>query len=419
VTRGRGRLIAVLLWTAAVAVVVLLSLRRYDVGNVIGADFKIWLQTARDVRAHRSPWRSSSLGLFLYPPTIPLLLAPFANATAPVHLWHIWTGLEIAAFVVGVVIFVRDQAPRLRTWQLPILFGFCSVTVLHFWPVTVSLYYGQSDAFVFAVLVWAGLASSRARNTARGILIGVGALLKGWPALVGLALWQRGLEGRGRAVKAFVVTVLLAPISIVAVGGVSGVTGFIRNNVDARNQHLTSASVWGAPKLLFTRSAGSPVPLFVSPAARIAVTAIVLVWVVGLLLTAVRTPGDPSLCMWNVVLCVVLLLPISHLWYSLYALPLLWTWATRVLARSPRWSTQEVVVTVVLVLWWIVEYKRRTNQDLGAEPDVSSVRFCVVFAANLIACTFSVLGARSISRCPRSNRARREFSGEAWTRRRV
>ncbi len=219
------------------------------------------------------------------------------------------------------------------------------------------------------------------------------ALLKGWPVLLGVVLWPRRLEGRARALKSFAMTVLLAPILIVAAGGLSGATDFFRSNADARNQHLVSASVWGAPKLLFSRS-GFARPLFVSSGVRFAVTALLLAWVLALLVTAVRTPGDPSLCMWNVMLCLVLLLPISHLWYSLYALPLLWIWATRTLVRAPRWRTEEIVVTAVLLVWWLVQYRRRTNQDLGPQPDISSARFCVVFAANLIACTFSVLGAR-------------------------
>ena len=118
-----------------------------------------------------------------------------------------------------------------------------------------------------------------------------------------------------------------------------------------------------------------------------------LAWVVGLLVIALRTPGDPSLCMWNVTLCVVLLLPVSHLAYTLYALPILWVWASRVLVRAPRWNWQEITVLAVLLLWWGVQYPRRTNQDLGPEPTISSLRYCVVFGANLIVCTFSVLGA--------------------------
>lgn len=398
------KLIVGFMWAAAIAVTILLAHRRYNVGNVIGADFKIWLQTARDVAARRNPWRPSPLGLFLYPPTIPLLLAPFAHAAELVRLWHVWTGLEIAAFVAGVVAFVCNVAPRLRTWQLPLVFGFCSVTVLHFWPVTLALYYGQSDAFAFAVLLWAGFASSRARATGFGILIGVAGLLKGWPVVLAAVLWQRGLEDRRRAVKAFVVTILLAPIMIIAVGGVSGVTGFFRNNADARNQHLASASVWGTPKLLFSRT-GFASPLFVSPGVRLVVTAMFLAWVVGLLVSALRTPGDPSMCMWNIMLCVVLLLPISHLWYTLYALPLLWIWGCRVLERAPRWDYREIAVVAVLLAWWIVQYKRRTNQDLG--PDLtmlSSARYCVVFGANLIACTVSVIGARTVMGPTRNDR---------------
>jgi hypothetical protein len=155
---------------------------------------------------------------------------------------------------------------------------------------------------------------------------------------------------------------------------------------------------------LFSRT-GFARPLFVSSGVRLAVTAMLLAWVVGLLVTALRTPGDPSLCMWNVMLCEVLLLPVSHLWYTLYALPLLWIWGSRALERAPKWDYREIAVLAVLLVWWIVQYKRRTNQDLGPDPTMlSSARYCLVFGANLIACTFSVIGAATVMGPTRNDR---------------
>ncbi len=366
----RRKAVAASLWVAVIGITAFLIWRRYDIGDRTGVDFRLWHHAALEVAAGRSPYVASQFGVFYYPPTIPLLFAPFVHAAGPVHLWHAWTGLEIAAFVGGVVLFVCDRAPRLRTWQMALLFGFCSVTLLHFWPVTLAMYYGQSDAFVFSVLVGAGFASSRARTGAYGILIGLAGLLKGWPVLLGLVLWQRGLRDHARAVKAFALTVMLAPILMLAVGGISGVKGFLHNNADAGHQRLASASVWGAPKLAFSRTSFAR-PLFVSSGLRLAVTAMLLAWVVGLLVVALHTQGDPSLCMWNVMLCIVLLLPISHLWYTLYAVPLLWIWGSRVLERSPDWDYREVSVFVVFVVWWLIQYKRRTNQDLGPDSACS------------------------------------------------
>ncbi len=398
VTGARGKVITASLWAAAFVATALLAWKRYHVaGNIIGTDFRLWLDAARDVAAGHNPYRASTFGSFVYPPTLALLLAPFVHA-GPVHLWNIWTALEIAALVLAVAAFVFDESPRVPGWRRPVLFAFCSFTVLHFWPVGIGLFYGQSDAFAFAALMLAGLASSRARPATRGALIGVAGLIKGWPAAAGLALLQRGLQRRREAIVGLLVAVLLAPISILAIGGGSALTGFLKSNVDAKSQHLVSASLWGAPKLLFSRTAAAR-PLFVSSGVRVLVTAILLAWVLGLLLTALRTPGDPSLCMWNVTLCVVLLLPVSHVAYTLYGLPILWVWASRVLRRAPRWASQEIAVVAVLLVWWVVQYTRRTNQDLGPDATMlSSVRYCVVFAANLMAATFSVIGARSFLR---------------------
>jgi hypothetical protein len=226
-------------------------------------------------------------------------------------------------------------------------------------------------------------------------VLGVSAVLKGWPLGIGLVLLQRGLRRRRESVVAFVLTILVAPILIVAVAGGSGLADFFRNNFDARTQPLTSDSVWGVPKLLFSRS-GIGRPLFVSPFVRFGVTAILVVWVIGLVVVALRTAGDPSMCLWNVTLCVVMLQPVAHTTYALYGLPILWLWTARVLTRSPSWSSREVAAALTLFAWWAIN----TRAWPGADPlaVVSAARYCVVFGANLAACTVSVACARSTTR---------------------
>jgi hypothetical protein len=321
-----------------------------------------------------------------------MLLAPFAHADQ-VDVWKAWTGLEIAALIGGALVFVLEVSRRLPSWKPPVLFAFCTVTVFNFWPATVGLRLGQTDAFVFALLLCSGLMASRGRTVGRSVLLGAAGLLKAWPAGAALVLLQRGLQRRRDAIVAFVVTIALAPVLVVVAGGRSGISDFFRNNYDARTQPLTSDSVWGVPKLLFSHR-GPGRALLVSPVLRYGVTVLLLAWVVGLVVVALRTPGNPSLCLWNVTLCVVLLQPVSHTTYSLYGLPLLWLWVARVLTRAPKWTGREIAPALVLFAWWALHTRAWPGTTL---EEVSAARYCIPFFANLIACTVSVVAARSVA----------------------
>ena len=379
----------VTLWGLALLVTAVLIHQRYRgaVSGSIGADFLIYLHAAHLVAAGHSPYQAN--GAFVYPPTLALLLAPFIHA-APIHVFQAWTVLELAALLVGVAAFVAIEAPKLRAWQQPILFIICAVTVFHFWPLTIGLFLGQADAFVFAALMLSAWVASRDWPATRGVLIGIAGLLKTWPAAVVASLCQKGTERRLRAVTAFVVAILIAPVLAVAFGGGSGFVDFVKSVVSARSQHLVSDSVWGAPSLLFSNS-GLAHPVVVSVPLQVLSTAALLIWVTSLLLLALRTSGDKVMCTWNVTFCIVLLLPVSHLAYTLYCLPVLWLWASRIL-ESKRLTWQQFLAPGVLILWWVIQTK--AWPDSGSSSAISAVHYCVVFSANLVACSASVLGAR-------------------------
>lgn len=247
------------MWALALLVAAALVHQRYRqaVSGGVGADFLIYLHAARLVAAGHSPYQGG--GEFVYPPTLALLLMPFVHLP-PIRVFRAWTLLELLALVVGVAAFVAIEAPKLERWLRPVLFVVCAVTVLHFWPLTVGLYLGQADAFVFAALMLSVWSASRDRPAARGALIGVAGLLKVWPAVVIVSLWQRGAGSRPRAAAAFVVTVLVAPLLALVLEGVSGLSGFVRTVVSARTQHLVSDSVWGH-RAFSSRTADSPVRL--------------------------------------------------------------------------------------------------------------------------------------------------------------
>jgi alpha-1,2-mannosyltransferase len=383
------KVVLIALWIIALLTTVVLIHQRYRgaVSGSIGADFLIYLHAAHLVAAGHSPYQSN--GLFVYPPILPLVLAPFVHAS-PIHVFRAWTVLELAALLVGIGAFVAMQASKLRSWMQPVLFIFCTVTVFHFWPLTVGLFLGQADAFVFAALMLSAWAANRGWPATRGVLIGVSGLLKTWPAAVVVAVFQKGTERRIRAVTAFVVTILIAPLLAVAFGGGSGLVEFVKSVISARSQHLVSDSAWGAPSLLFSNS-GLAHPVFVSAPLQVLSTAALLIWVFGLLIVALRTSGDKIMCTWNVTFCIVLLLPISHLAYTLYCLPVLWLWTSRILERR-HLTWQQFLVPGVLIVWWLVQTK--AWPDSGSSSSISAAQYCVVFGANLVACSASVIGAR-------------------------
>jgi len=387
--RHRATAALVALWALAVLVTAALVDQRYRgaVSGSTGADFLIYLHAAHLVVAGHNPYQGS--GAFLYPPTLALLLAPFLHA-APFHVFRAWTVLELAALLLGIGTFVALEASKLRAWMQPVLFILCAVTALHFWPLTVGLFLGQADAFVFAALMLSAWAASRDRPTARGVLIGVAGLLKTWPAAAVVSLCQKNNERRLRAAAAFVVTILIAPVLAVVVGGRSGLIDFVKSVISARSQHLVSDSVWGAPSLLFSKS-GLAHPVVVSAPLQVLSTAALLICVVGLLVVALRTSGDKVMCTWNVTFCIVLLLPVSHLAYTLYGLPLLWLWVSRIL-KSKRLTWQQLLVPAVLFIWWVVQAK--AWPDSGSSSAIGAIHYCVVFCANLVACSASVIGAR-------------------------
>ena len=384
-----------LLWLTAAVVTVTLALLRYRsaLAGGVGGDFSIYFHSGQLVAAGKSPYQSSPN--YVYPPVIALALAPFTHIGLA-HVWRAWTALQLVALVAGVSLFVGSVASRLASWQLPVVFLGCSITVLHFWPTTMGLSLGQSDAFVFAAVAMSTWAASRSRLGLRGVLLGAAGLLKAWPAAAGAVLLQRGLVDRKRALVAFAVTLVVAPIVAVAFGGGSGLASFGRNLVNARSQPLVSGSVWGAPNLLFSRT-GLARPLVISVPLHAALVSVLMAWVVALVVLALRTAGDPIMCTWNVMFCSVLLLPVSHLAYALYGLPVLWIWGVRLLeARRFEWRGGAVVA--LLALWWLVQTK--AWPDTGSSPAISSTRFVIPFAANLMACTASVVGAWLASRTP-------------------
>jgi hypothetical protein len=391
------------LWFVALGAAAYLAYHRYNElagviptgANGAGGDFWLFLHGARQIASGHSLYGSAGVPKnsygYVYSPLVALVLLPFSHA-ATVHVWHVWTALSIAALILFAGLVTLAEVPGPFSWRRPLLFGFSVVTVLEFVVTKVELSQGQTDAFVLVVLAVAVLMLER--RVALGVLIGIGGLIKTWPAAAALVVFRHGVGGRLRVLVGLVPTLLVALVLAGAIGGTSGLEVFLRETFDSRSQNLISHSVWGTPLLLFSDSRLAH-PVLVSTPLRDIVTVVLLIWVVTLLVISLRWNASPVLCFWNVVACVVLLVPVSHSYYTLYLLPILWIWAGRWLA-APRSGGTVLVVAGLLMLWWLVLFHINWSPIANGSPTESSLRVSVIFFANLAAVTVSVVGDRRV-----------------------
>jgi hypothetical protein len=396
-SKGSSRAVRVALWSFAVLGTLGLAYERYHLNawavpgdfRSRGDDFWIFYHAAQLVSTGHSPYHFG-FGLrgdgYVYSPLVALILVPFVHLGIST-VWHLWLVASIAALVLAVVLAMMAEGPFERDWRKPVLFGVMAGSLLRFMPTDVIFNNGNSDAFVLVFLTGAVLASKRGRATASGALMALGGVVKVWPWAIAVVFLRRKFPYRLRTVVVFAVTSLIAPILALVLGGQSELAAWIRVTVHASSQHLVSCSVWGAPQALFS-SSGFASPWFISGSVRLVTTLVFAAWVIAILLLCLHWSDSSRLNFWNVIGCVVLLLPVSHADYTIYLVPILWIWVARALAENRLRSSTSLIAGATIV-WWLVLFPTGLFNWLPSAP---AVVVEIPFAANLLVVTISVLG---------------------------
>jgi hypothetical protein len=278
----------------------------------------------------------------------------------------VWVVATIAAMTTAAVIAAWSFFPRSVR---PIAIIGCTGSALHFWPFTMELFLGQADAFVMLAMVVALVWPSR--SVLSGATVGVAAALKTWPGVA--AAWFLFPRFDRRAAAAFSAVVVLVAATATAKGWL---WDWASESIERSSQAHVSHSVLGAGRLNFSSNVHAQ-PIIESWAIRVVFTLGVGVTIAmaGWRALATGSALGKATALW----AALLLLPVSHLAYRVFVLPVVWLWAGQATTTRQR---NDVVGAMIMVAWWLII--GRSWPDNGG-PFVSSLRYSVVFATDTAA----------------------------------
>jgi alpha-1,2-mannosyltransferase len=387
---ARTKVLTALLWVGVLVGAAALSHHVYQVvvSHSDPVDLGIYLRAAREVAGGHSPYLVVlPANGYVYTPLLAILLAPISHVAlhAAVRAWAV---AGLVALAAAAAACTRTAAANLSSWQRPMLFAVYLCSGLLFWPLAIELELGQIDVFVFAAWCVAGAVVQLGGRRSGFALAAVAASMKVWPMLAFASALGRVATRRWRTLA---ISLGVGACSLglsLPFGGVAGLERAVDHVAGARTQQLISYSVWGIPKIWYSN--GGVLPILVSPALRVCTTIVLALFVAWLLWLVLRPHERSPMTVWHTLGCLILLLPVTHAYYAIYFLPLLWHWV----ARAIRVGTKEpitLVVLGVLVVWWLA-LLRAWPTDGTATPWTSSLEVSVVFLVNLAACSASIAG---------------------------
>lgn len=320
---------------------------------------------------------------YVYSPLIALAAAAVVGMSDPVVGW---TALSLTAGVLAVGLFVWSVWPMLRPWQRPLVATIAIVTLYYNWQTTLMMSLGQVEAYVLLAMTAAGLGVARSWPTVVGVSLAIAALLKTWPVISALWLLRKHASHRLRTFLFAAGTIVAGVAATTLSIGPGAVAQWVDNVLAARTQsQLVHFNAWDIGRQVFGGTNGGSALLY-SPLAASVVTIVAVAITATLLVICLRYPGSSMLSMWHVLLLCILLLPVSHNFYLIQALPILWI---RVVRMAATRKTRTACLLAVWVAWWIVVCRIQWPGDMTVT--VSSAGYAAMMAATYVALAFSVL----------------------------
>lgn len=323
-------------------------------------DFEnIFLPAANRILSGGSPFE---LGGYVHSPVAALSIAALKTLGADPE--EVWLALITLAAFLGCVAWTIALTQGRAMWLRGSLLAVAFLTVFTSRALERQLWLGQYDTWILLGMGLALLCHLRGWRVAAGFLLGVGALLKLWPAIFLVVLLNRNFRTRGH-----VVGVAAAALSAIALclpfGGFRGVFAMLSNAFALRDQGVIAYSGAGLGKALFMPG-GQVAALLLSPALSTATAVAVTLAALALVVVTVWRAADPSWCLVVVMTLSLLIVPVSHISYQLLSLPLLWLVVATFLGRPWHWSVWAPLLASSF--WWWELHLQHPIQAPGYPP---------------------------------------------------
>ena len=332
--------LALLVWT--------LGLSAYRGGTnadspLTGTDFKVFYQAAQRLNAGQPlyvPPQTYGQGIYVYLPLTAIAMRPLAQLPE-FQAFKIWTAVNILLLLGAVALFALASNFR---WQDSLLIGIILLLSFRFWPTSYTLALGQLNFVILFLLAAMYYAQSQGKWLWFGMLIVLAAFVKTW--MIGFVLYLI-LMRQWRAALGSVVSLTILAVLAFCIVGWQELPQFIHSTSAYSSQPwIVSQSLAGFARLHFAPNMHMQ-PLVNSQAVKLAFIATGYLILTGAFWQVFHRPVEEkqsppvllNLQLGFFTLSFLLALPLCHMDYFIFALPLFWTILT--------WNRK----TIPLPLW--------------------------------------------------------------------
>jgi len=387
-----NRLICVMLFLLAIRCLDSSAYRAASApGGLFGIDFAPAYSAAARLNGGRPlyiPEDNSATPLyqFVSSPLIPMLLRPIARLS-PDNATRIWALINVLLLTLAVFLFC--VATRIRPLDQPVPVLLMLFTGFRFWPTTVELGIGNSDIVILFLASAMFVCARSQRWFLFAFFIALGALTKTW--MIGSLFY---LIVRRQWAAAFAAAGFFAGIGALLFAAV----GWGELPVLWRLTHLYSAqplivsnSVVGIAHLYF-RANGIITPLIDNPAlCTVVVAAGYGLLVAGLAAIWLRAPRmdewELNVALGLTLMALILGCPVSHQYYYVLALPLIW-----LLLNPPDTGRGRLLPCVAFIIYLALSVPSPSLNPVPAadQHGIRSLGVGVTFFAGLSLWTFGL-----------------------------
>jgi hypothetical protein len=318
---------------------------------------------------------------FTCSPLIPILVRPLTRLPDE-RAASAWAAAEVGLLLLGMALFC--WAAGVHPLDAPASTLLVLFTGFRFWPTVIELAFGNTHILLLTFTCGMLVCSRYQKWLLFAVLVALAALVKTW--MLGM-IFPLMVVRRWREAGTALALFLGGLAALFTVTGWNELPGFLAvTGAYATQSFLVSNSVAGMAGLFFADNAHMPAPFKNVWAWRAAMVGGYGVLVVGLAAMFVRGPRlrpvPLQLCVATSAVALILGTPVSHIYYFVIALPLLW-----MLLCVPPGAARPVVVPAIAFLTYLalsVPSPSMSPIPDGNRTGLNSLLVMLTFAPTLV-----------------------------------